>query len=184
MHYRWDSAMNDLVRQLACLSRLEYIKYSSGNKLKALAFLACALTTSVVCAGDVEKDLISIESDVTEIERGDNVATYKGSAKLRDKKLVIEAEQISVIRKNDQITHYISLGQPAKIWIRQDDPDAVDIEGNSLNYDLNEGLITINGHPILKQNENIYRGKVEGCIKFHLKDNSVSQCGESPFKYP
>ena len=49
-----------------------------------------------------------MESDVTEIEHGGNVVTYKGDAKLRDKTLVIEAEQISVIRKNDQITHYIS----------------------------------------------------------------------------
>ena len=99
--------MNDLLRQLASLRRQEFTKYSSGNKLNALVFLACALTTGLACAGDVEKDLISIESDVTEIERGDNVVTYKGSAKLRDKKLVIEAEQISVIRKNDQITRYI-----------------------------------------------------------------------------
>ena len=101
--------MNVLVRQLASLSRQAFMKYSSANKFNALTFLACAFTMSVACADDVGKDLISIESDVTEIERGDNVVTYKGSAKLRDMNLVIEAEQISVIRKDDQITHYISL---------------------------------------------------------------------------
>ena len=123
-------------------------------RLSQLFCLFICLAPVIACALDRTQP-IELEADKVELDEQAGTSTYSGNVQLKQGNLLLQAEQVIVYLKNNDITRMLARGNPARLNDQLKDDSLVEAAATTMDYDVTKEEILMTGEGMLNQNGNI-----------------------------
>lgn len=134
--------------------------YRPNNSAKNMALLALLTLPAQVPAktADAEQP-IYIEANQVEIRDREGLSIYRGNVRIVQGTLRINGDEIR-IRSNDQGLQRVSVfGKPASFFQLTDLDEEISAQGEEMEYQARDNLLTLNRHAVLVQRDNRFTGE-------------------------
>ncbi len=134
------------------------------KQLTTIIIIAClSLTPALIHArsGDSRQPM-HVEADTAEFDDNTGISIYRGNVRVTQGTMVLTGNVVTVIAPNQQIEKITSEGQLATFHQLTDDGEAIDAEGEFMEYDrLNNKLILLRKAKIQQESHSLSSERIE-----------------------
>ena len=117
---------------------------------------------------------IHINARSVEVNEKTGVAIYRGTVKLRQGTLHIDADHVEVTSRDQEIQAIRARGNPVKLRTRTDKNETIDAEAKRTEYFAPQRQLNLYDNVVVKRNDDVLRGAV---VRYNLETRAMSAEG-------
>lgn len=148
------------------------------NHLISLIALGLFISTAHAANNDKQQP-IYIVSDSLTFDESKGVSYYEGNVKFSQGSLIIEADYVKIILKNNALNKMIIKGQPAHLNQLQKDQLPVTATANRIEYLPNTDIIKLYGNALVQQGQQNINGEF---IQYNRRTSQINANGNKDKK--
>ena len=117
---------------------------------------------------------IHINARSVEINEKTGVAIYRGSVRLRQGTLRLDADHVEVTSRDQTVQTIRARGNPVKVRTRTDNDETIDAEAKRADYFAPQRQLDLYDDVVIKRNDDVLRGAI---VRYNLETRAMSAEG-------